>query len=897
MKKKWIAIFSAVLLVSPSLIGTGQVVAETIETEQSQELETQESSEGDIATGSAERTLEDSTTSEPIESIVEDSTDQSGRPEGINESPILSEDPTSMTETVDSSLANAVEEDLVSQEDTTTGEVSLTANTVTSGHLGTVDWEIDADGTLHIGAGQLSSSVMSNGSSPFFFYSDQITSIIFDGKVTAGDSLEMLFYGLNKVTKIENLSYLDTSQTTSMHYMFCNMSALTSIDVSRFDTSKVTDMRQMFSGASSLSTLDVSKFDTSSVIYMGQMFYDMRSLTFLDLSNFETPNLTNMMGMFSYASIKSLDISNFNTLQATMGPDTFWQTPLEHIKLGENFVFKDSLLGAPPIDTTYIGKWQKDQSGPLYTSLELATNYMGATMKGDWYWATSQESIEVIDSSIYEGDKWEAKDNFIDAKDKDGNPVAFEDLTVEGTVDTTKAGTYEVKYSYDEVTSIATITVKAIQTAVNIHDSIVYIGSNWRAEDNFDSAVDKDGGLVDFEAVTVEGTVDTTKAGTYEVKYSYDGVTSIAKITVQANQTVVNVHDSTLYIGMDWKAEDNFDSVLDGNGDLVDFGAVTVEGTVDTTKVGTYEVKYSYNGVTSFATIIVQANQTAVNVHDSTLYIGTDWKAEDNFDSAVDKDGNSVDFGAVIVEGSVDTAKVGTYEVKYSYDGVTSSATITVKEIGTTAVNVHDSTVYIGSNWKAEDNFDSAVDENGDPVGFEAVTVEGMVDTTKVGTYEVKYSYDGVTSSATITVKEVGTTAVNVHDSTLYIGTNWKAEDNFDSAVDEYGNPVGFEAVTVEGSVDTTKVGTYRVTYSYAGVTSTAAITVRDKQKTGTTNNGNKGQNSQNISNTSKNTSNKKTSNKNFPHTGEQTNNIWQLAGVFTLLFSLFYLARRKKVD
>ncbi|MDB7102743.1 bacterial Ig-like domain-containing protein [Enterococcus mundtii] len=357
-----------------------------------------------------------------------------------------------------------------------------------------------------------------------------------------------------------------------------------------------------------MTSLDISNFDTSSVTYMGEMFYAMTNLTFLDLSNFETPNLTNMMGMFSYAGIKSLDISNFNTLQAKMGPDTFWQTPIEHIKLGENFVFKDSLLGSPPIDNTYIGKWQKDQSGPFYTSLELATNYTGATMEGDWYWATSQESIEVIDSSIYEGDKWESKDNFVSAKDKDGNPVALEDLTVEGTVDTTKAGTYEVKYSYDGATSIATITVKAIQTAVNVHDSTVYIGSTWKEEDNFDSAVDGDGNPVDFEAISVEGAVDTTKAGTYEVKYSYNGVMSIATITVkETGGTAVNVHDSTIYIGSTWKAEDNFDSAVDKNGNSVSFEAVTVEGSVDTAKAGTYEVTYSYEGVTSIATITVRA--------------------------------------------------------------------------------------------------------------------------------------------------------------------------------------------------------------------------------------------------------------------------------------------------
>ncbi|MBO0454028.1 bacterial Ig-like domain-containing protein, partial [Candidatus Enterococcus murrayae] len=38
---------------------------------------------------------------------------------------------------------------------------------------------------------------------------------------------------------------------------------------------------------------------------------------------------------------------------------------------------------------------------------------------------------------------------------------------------------------------------------------------------------------------------DTTKAGTFDVTYTYEGVTSTAKVTVKEKQTAVNVHDST----------------------------------------------------------------------------------------------------------------------------------------------------------------------------------------------------------------------------------------------------------------------------------------------------------------------------------------------------------------
>ncbi|WP_205821410.1 bacterial Ig-like domain-containing protein, partial [Enterococcus casseliflavus] len=185
-----------------------------------------------------------------------------------------------------------------------------------------------------------------------------------------------------------------------------------------------------------------------------------------------------------------------------------------------------------------------------------------------------------------------------------------------------------------------------------------------------------------------------------------------------------------------------------------------------------FEVTYTYDGVTSTAIVTVKEKMTAVNVHDSTIYVGDNWEAKDNFDSALDKDGNDVALSDLTVDASqADTSKVGTFEVTYTYDGITSTAIITVKE-KMTAVNVHDSTIYVGDNWEAEDNFDSALDKDGNDVAFSALTVDAsQADMSKAGTFEVTYTYNGITSTAIITVKEK-MTAVNVHDSTIYVGDN-----------------------------------------------------------------------------------------------------------------------------
>ncbi len=502
--------------------------------------------------------------------------------------------------------------------------------------------------------------------------------------------------------------------------------------------------------------------------------------------------------------------------------------------VGENWSPEDNFDQAVDRDNNPVAFADVSVEGSVDTkkagTYEVVYRYDGIESKAIITVKADQTTVKVHDSDLYTGENWTAKDNFDSATDRDGKAVAFGDITVTGKADTTKAGEYEVVYSYHGIESKAVITVKADQTTVKVHDSELYTGENWKAKDNFDSATDRDGKPVDFGDITVTGKADTTKAGEYEVVYSYHGIESKAVITVKADQTTVKVHDSELYTGENWTAKDNFDSATDRDGKPVDFEDITVTGTVDTTQAGKYEVIYSYHGIESKAIITVKADQTAVKVHNSELYTGENWKAKDNFDSATDRDGKTVAFGDIIVTGNVDTMKVGKYEVIYSYHGIESKAIITVKADQTT-VKVHNSELYTGENWTAKDNFDSATDRDGKPVAFGDIIVTGKVDTMKAGKYEVIYSYHGLESKAIITVK-ADQTAVKVHDSELYTGEDWTAKDNFDSATDRDGKPVAFGDIIVTGKVDTMKAGEYVVVYSYHGIESKAIITVKADQTT-----------------------------------------------------------------
>jgi surface protein len=131
-----------------------------------------------------------------------------------------------------------------------------------------------------------------------------------DGTITrtiTSDSLPTRI-SFNSKTYLVSLSYLDTSNVTSMEYMFANCNSLTSIDVSSFDTSKVTNMYGMFYNCNMLTSLDLSSFNISKVTNMDYMFYYCSVLTSLNLSNWDTSSVMTMYYTFYYCN-------NLNTVK------------------------------------------------------------------------------------------------------------------------------------------------------------------------------------------------------------------------------------------------------------------------------------------------------------------------------------------------------------------------------------------------------------------------------------------------------------------------------------------------------------------------------------------------------------------------------------------------------
>ena len=189
---------------------------------------------------------------------------------------------------------------------------------------------------------------------------------------------------LNKL----DLSKFDTSKVTTFNSMFYSCDKLDSIiGLSQWNTEDATDMSSMFAYDFSLKELDFSssnqklkpsRFNTSpsKVKNFSSMFAGckvLKSITGLD--NWDTTAATNMSSMFASAtSLQKLDLSSFDTRNATQDNFFSGDANLWYLKIGKNTQLKDDCgLPDPPKDklfpsnqelpmkykTSQNGKWQK----------------------------------------------------------------------------------------------------------------------------------------------------------------------------------------------------------------------------------------------------------------------------------------------------------------------------------------------------------------------------------------------------------------------------------------------------------------------------------------------------------------------------------------------------------
>ena len=159
------------------------------------------------------------------------------------------------------------------------------ASTVASGTTGTCNWILDSDGLLLIEPsngisgtmGNDAPDLLSNPTTGFYIYRDQVKSIRFGSTVYAPSTPYSLFstpmFGYFSNLESFDSTNFNTQNMKSFSYCFYQCKKLSTINISHFNTENATDMSSMFNYCQALTELDLSNFNTQKVTNMSSMFY------------------------------------------------------------------------------------------------------------------------------------------------------------------------------------------------------------------------------------------------------------------------------------------------------------------------------------------------------------------------------------------------------------------------------------------------------------------------------------------------------------------------------------------------------------------------------------------------------------------------------------------------
>ncbi|MBQ6477698.1 MAG: DUF5011 domain-containing protein [Bacilli bacterium] len=212
-------------------------------------------------------------------------------------------------------------------------------------------------------------------------------------------------------------------------------------------------------------------------------------------------------------------------------------------------------------------------------------------------------------------------------------------------------------------------------------------------------------------------------------------------------------------------------------------------------------------------------NPPTITASNKSIVQGTNINLLDNVSATDPEDGNITN--KIEVSGSVDKDKVGTYEITYSVTDsgnitTTKKITITVTENKKPTIEATDKEITVNTIFMPLKDIKATDPEDGDITNNIEIT-DNNVDFTKLGeytvTYKVKDSYNQeVSKTITITVVKDRDPVINASNKTITLNTTFKPLDNV-SATDPEDGDLTKNIEVLENTVDTTKIGTYKVVY------------------------------------------------------------------------------------
>ncbi|ENZ5543277.1 bacterial Ig-like domain-containing protein, partial [Enterococcus hirae] len=122
----------------------------------------------------------------------------------------------------------------------------------------------------------------------------------------------------------------------------------------------------------------------------------------------------------------------------------------------------------------------------------LTYTYNGKSI--DTHLTVEGGSITTQDLTLGTGDAWKPADNFVSAENENQQPIPFDQLTVTGAdqVDLSKAGTYTVSFSYQDVSKTLTADAKVNVIDIQTKSLVLDVGAPWQPYDALTSVTNVD---------------------------------------------------------------------------------------------------------------------------------------------------------------------------------------------------------------------------------------------------------------------------------------------------------------------------------------------------------------------------------------------------------------------
>ena len=456
----------------------------------------------------------------------------------------------------------------------------------------------------------------------------------------------------------------------------------------------------------------------------------------------------------------------------------------------------------------------------------------------------------------------------VTANDEEDDDLSFsissEELVItsEGVLTFVSAPDFEAKSSYTTTITVsdgineATQDISVNVTNVNDVAPVFTSSATFSVDENQTSigtvtATDAEGDELTFTvlgdelAITSLGTLTFVSEPDFETKAAYTSTITVTDGINSSTQAItVNVLDvdeipPVISINGANPITVELGSTYSDDGAIADGGeTVSLESNVDTAKVGSYTVTYSATdaaGNIGTATRIVNITDTTkpaitiIGDNPATAEFGLTYT--DAGATASDLSGDI----SVITSGSVNTNIIGSYTLTYSATDAsgntgTSSRTVIVQDTTGPVITI------LGDNPQTVElvQYDppssiykdtaGAISQDGE----EITTDDTGVDNAGIGTYFVYYSAtdtSGNKSTIARTVYVVDTTAPRVilnsngstsDEVTVELGSTFVSSGAYATDISMstgFDTDLGIE-VTVTGTVDTSTVGTYTLTYT-----------------------------------------------------------------------------------